>query len=669
MKQWMIVLLFACWVGMGQSFAQVGDGGVAITPPSVEEQLCGERCHRNTVTVTVPPVPSFSYERLDVMFVVDVSGSMQGVIDTVRDGSEQILQEFARLVPDVRFGVGVLVDYDANPPLPWALLSPMTSDVNTALSAIRELRIFGGGITYPESYGRALWEAGNLDWRANTLRIIVLFGDDLPHDPDRGPDGILGTADDLIYAQVLRGLANRGIRVVAINAGQDYADDTMRQAAQETDGRFFVLSELQDLVQNLVGEVRGIVQDERGKYDVYLRSSIPAQAGWIKTNPLSYPYPKDGGTLTFEIAFCPQEQGFLRGNYEVPLQVRDSERVFGTIDMRFPYVPQCVNLTVPDVVGDIGDLCSDALAPTFWESPSIVVRRAADGGREFEYPAVGKTNYVYVDVINTGVEPANQAQLVLYATDNVLTTDFLADWREVGRQNFRLDPEQTWRSAPIEWVPTSAVVALRAVVTDVNDVPQKLNDYACESNIAQVNRLQVQIDNHTAEPGYISAVVPVQLESSRTMNYEALSLRIEASQLLGNNRIIFKSDPNYSNVWAGLERARLSGGEQESGARFVSRPDGKGFELVNYLSSLGTQTSGEVVFATPPNINALSERIEMMLVANDRVVIGATLEVFSLPSPEPAPQPATVDLTPLFVGLPIVFLMLIGVYTVSQKRS
>jgi hypothetical protein len=69
--------------------------------------------------------------------------------------------------------------------------------VETIATTVNGLTL-GNGADLPESYGRVLWElaqddtGADLEYREEALTLVVMFGDDLPHDPDLHaafPDG------------------------------------------------------------------------------------------------------------------------------------------------------------------------------------------------------------------------------------------------------------------------------------------------------------------------------------------------------------------------------------------------------------------------------------------------------------------------------------------------
>src|SRR5690606_3633106 len=126
-------------------------------------------------------------------------------------------------------------------------------------------------------------------------------------------------------------------------------------------------------------------------------------------------------------------------------------------------------------------------------------------------------NFIYVTVSNTGIEEAQDAQLKLYASNYSLVADFPSDWQEIATENFDLAAASELRMGPYSWIPTTSSVSLRAVVSNNRDLVVSPNDFACDSNIAQINRAAVYMDNLSLVPGYVSFASDLLLRSPEEM--------------------------------------------------------------------------------------------------------------------------------------------------------
>ncbi len=146
-------------------------------------------------------------DKVDMVFSLDLTGSMGGELTRVKAQVQTIINRLRTEVApgtDFRFGVVSYEDYpaflDSRPcgssyastygggsDRPFRLNLPLTTDGGAVSAAVSGL-VLGGGSDAPESYGRVFWELGQDDtgaaigWRADALKLVVNFGDDVPHD-------------------------------------------------------------------------------------------------------------------------------------------------------------------------------------------------------------------------------------------------------------------------------------------------------------------------------------------------------------------------------------------------------------------------------------------------------------------------------------------------------
>lgn len=175
-----------------------------------------------------------SVSRLDVTFLIDQSGSMEPVISRVRSEATNIVNQIRGFVPDSAFAVASFNDYSipgsagyGSPgDVPYTLQTNITADIGQLQTALNAVQLQNGG-DFPEAYARALDEMPGIAWRPDARRVVVLFGDAIPHTPntslgdgrpDPGRDGKVGTADDITFEAAVANVKNAGITVVALNS-------------------------------------------------------------------------------------------------------------------------------------------------------------------------------------------------------------------------------------------------------------------------------------------------------------------------------------------------------------------------------------------------------------------------------------------------------------------
>ncbi len=168
---------------------------------------------------------------LDVLFLLDATGSMADEIDQIKSTLLSIASRISDLPsrPDLRFG---MVAYRDRGDDFVTRVYDFDRDVESFRNTIRGVEADGGGDN-PESLNEAYSVAVHEpDWRlANAVRLIFLIADAPPH---------LDYANDYDYAQEMMVANSRGIKTHAIaSSGLNVQGEYIfRQIAQNTMGRF-----------------------------------------------------------------------------------------------------------------------------------------------------------------------------------------------------------------------------------------------------------------------------------------------------------------------------------------------------------------------------------------------------------------------------------------------
>ncbi len=173
---------------------------------------------------------------LDVLFLLDATGSMGDEIDQLKTSIDSVAARVAALEgsPDVRFGMTLYRDRgDAFVTSTY----DFTDDVEEFRAALAKVQAGGGG-DYPEALEEGLAEAlGKPSWRpaGEAVQLVFLVADAPPQ-----------TKRDLqvTYPDAVRDAVSRGIKIfpVASSESDDLAEGVFRQLAQATGARFVFLS-------------------------------------------------------------------------------------------------------------------------------------------------------------------------------------------------------------------------------------------------------------------------------------------------------------------------------------------------------------------------------------------------------------------------------------------
>jgi Mg-chelatase subunit ChlD len=190
-------------------------------PRSVTVALQGER----KLPAAIP---------IDLLFVLDTTGSMGEEIERLRDTLEIINANVGAVAPKplVRFG---LVLYRDKEDAYVTRVSPFTSDLEAFQKQLDWVEADGGGDT-PEDLQSALSDAmKKMDWNADGIRLAFVITDAPPH---------LDYGQSYTYAEAAKDAKARAIKIHTVGSGGlplqgEYA---LRQISQFTQGRYIFLT-------------------------------------------------------------------------------------------------------------------------------------------------------------------------------------------------------------------------------------------------------------------------------------------------------------------------------------------------------------------------------------------------------------------------------------------
>ncbi len=169
---------------------------------------------------------------VEVVFVLDTTGSMGGLIAAAKEKIWSIANTLASGDPAPRIRMG-LVGYRDRGDDYVTTVTPLTDDLDAVYTKLMQFSAGGGG-DGPESVNKALNDAVNrTQWSAahNTYRVVFLVGDAPPH---------MDYRDDVKFEQSCRQAARKGIIINTIQCGNE--SETTRfwkSIAGLAEGQFF----------------------------------------------------------------------------------------------------------------------------------------------------------------------------------------------------------------------------------------------------------------------------------------------------------------------------------------------------------------------------------------------------------------------------------------------
>lgn len=186
-------------------------------------------------SITPPPpadAPSNERPKVEVVFVLDTTGSMSGLIQAAKEKIWSIASTMARAqpAPEIRMG---LVAYRDRGDAYVTRLVDLSTNLDAMYAALMDFQAEGGGDT-PESVNRALYDAVHkMSWSQDpgAYKVVFLVGDAPPHTDYQ---------DDVNFPVTLAAAKETGIVVNTVQCGHaGVTTEKWQQIARLGQGRYF----------------------------------------------------------------------------------------------------------------------------------------------------------------------------------------------------------------------------------------------------------------------------------------------------------------------------------------------------------------------------------------------------------------------------------------------
>jgi hypothetical protein len=165
--------------------------------------------------VAAAPVPEAKKPKVEVIFCLDTTGSMGGLIEGAKQKIWAISNQIAsgKPIPELKIG---LVAYRDRGDAYITKVFDLSDDLDAIHGHLKGFQAQGGGDA-PESVNQALFDAVHkVKWSTDktTLRIIFLVGDAPPH---------MDYPDDVKYPETCKKACEKGIIINTVQCGNDGA--------------------------------------------------------------------------------------------------------------------------------------------------------------------------------------------------------------------------------------------------------------------------------------------------------------------------------------------------------------------------------------------------------------------------------------------------------------
>jgi len=185
----------------------------AVTPPQAMDPLTNER------------------PKVEVVFVLDTTGSMGGLIQAAKEKVWSIATTMASAQPAPEIKMGLVAYRDRGDDYVTRVVD-LSADLDTVYTTLMDFQAAGGG-DGPESVNQALHDAiHGVSWSQDTqaYKVVFLVGDAPPH---------MDYRDDVQYPESIAAARQRGIVVNTVQCGTNgLTTGKWQQIAQLGHGRY-----------------------------------------------------------------------------------------------------------------------------------------------------------------------------------------------------------------------------------------------------------------------------------------------------------------------------------------------------------------------------------------------------------------------------------------------
>jgi len=215
--------------------AAVASYSVAVSAAGQRKTVTVERGGRREVEVRLSGQrPAYQNVPLDILFILDTTGSMGEEIQRLKTTIELINLNLSSLSskPRVRFG---MVLYKDRGDSYVTQTVPLTGDLPAFQKALGKVRAEGGGDN-PEDLQAALREAiQGISWDPNGIRLGFIITDAPPH---------LDYGQEFTYLNAVHGAREAGIKLYSVGTGglPLAGEIVLRQISQYTGARYIFLT-------------------------------------------------------------------------------------------------------------------------------------------------------------------------------------------------------------------------------------------------------------------------------------------------------------------------------------------------------------------------------------------------------------------------------------------
>lgn len=212
-------------------------------------------------------LPALRGKRVDLVFVIDTTGSMSDKIKGLLQTCAKFVDRFGRLEMDSRIAIVAFGDLSVKGDK--IVATSFTGNLQTTKNSLQKIPRFSGGANNGESSLEALQKAMTLDFRDNAVKVVILITDE-PALSSR----------NLAPVDVINELVAGEYLTFVVGTRDKY----YKEMARATGGKWYQVSAHTDFTDllKMFGDIADRVTDTVA--DVY-RLGDGSVAGYLQLNP------------------------------------------------------------------------------------------------------------------------------------------------------------------------------------------------------------------------------------------------------------------------------------------------------------------------------------------------------------------------------------------------
>lgn len=221
----------------------------------------------NTTKLLCPPSfenstpPKSTTGTADIVFVIDITGSMGSKIDEVKNNIDGFINKISENGVDVNMGLVTYGDVNTSQGGDPVIKTAMTSDLNQFKEYIDSITLTGGG-DYYESGLEGIADVTNgalsYDFRSDSAKQIILVTDAPVHDNSTDTDGGDGLSNFDID-DVADDIRSKGIKLTVVSSNSSDTKTQLQRLYEPTGGEYIDINS--DFQEQLSSYASTIVVD------------------------------------------------------------------------------------------------------------------------------------------------------------------------------------------------------------------------------------------------------------------------------------------------------------------------------------------------------------------------------------------------------------------------